>query len=629
MPRIVPRSLKGRMIALFLIVTLIPVSVVTAFSWYNSREVLMEVEFEKLTAEVELKKEAVCSFFRDRIHDLETIGESEDLAEPILEITRSIHDLEQKGNGSFDPRSADYTAICTKVESLVNAVPGSDAYCDFSLIWGDAGLIFCTKSGGLSQDAALNNVAQMNRTMGDLWAKVLKNRTVEISDMHTQTQDGSPKVLAVAPLPGDKSMPPVAIALEIDVGRINALVRDGTGLGNSGETYLVGSDLLMRSSARFEKEPSILRKRVDTDPVHLAMETGAGTTMTRNSDGDPVLSAFSPVGLIRNPGLDFDWVVVSDIATSEAFAAMNSLGSQIFCGGAVLLVFACLAGYFAARSISRPMEGLTTKVASLAGEITSTASHLAAGAAETSTSISEITTTMEEVRQTAHLSNEKSKNVADRAGEVAQISENGQAYTANAGDGMAKIREEMEYVAESIIKLSEQTQSIGEIIGSVNDLADQSNLLSVNASIEAAKAGEYGKGFAVVAQEVKSLADQSKRSTEQVRSILNDIQNATSAAVMATERGSKAVESGVELSAQAGDSISILATSVKESEDAAIQIASTSQEQLIGIDQVADSMEHIRVATTQNVDGANQLAGATAGLNDLGQQMKKLAGISK
>ena len=77
-------------------------------------------------------------------------------------------------------------------------------------------------------------------------------------------------------------------------------------------------------------------------------------------------------------------------------------------------------------------------------------------------------------------------------------------------------------------------------------------------AIEAAKAGEEGKGFSVVAQEVKSLAEQSKAATTQVRGILSDIQKATSSAVLATEQGSKAVEVGVRQSGAAGESIGAL-----------------------------------------------------------------------
>src|SRR6202040_2836592 len=110
--------------------------------------------------------------------------------------------------------------------------------------------------------------------------------------------------------------------------------------------------------------------------------------------------------------------------------------------------------------------------------------------------------------------------------------------------------------------LSEQSQTIGQIIAPVEDLAAQSNLLAVNAAIEAAKAGEYGRGFGVVAQEVKSLAEQSRQATNQVRTILSDIQKATTTAVLATEQGTKAVEVGARQTEVAGESIQALTASV-------------------------------------------------------------------
>jgi methyl-accepting chemotaxis protein len=163
----------------------------------------------------------------------------------------------------------------------------------------------------------------------------------------------------------------------------------------------------------------------------------------------------------------------------------------------------------------------------------------------------------------------------------------------------------------------------------VNDLADQSNLLAVNAAIEAAKAGEQGKGFAVVAQEVRSLAEQSKKATVQVRTILGDIQRATNGAVMATEQGTKAVEAGVKQASQSGESVKALAESVVESSQAATQIAASSQQQLLGMDQVASAMENIKIATTQNIAGAQQSEAAAQNLQDLGHKLKHLVGRYK
>lgn len=268
-------------------------------------------------------------------------------------------------------------------------------------------------------------------------------------------------------------------------------------------------------------------------------------------------------------------------------------------------------------------EGVTI-LGSSASEISTSTTQFAASATETATAVSETTTTVEEVRQTAQVSSQKAKTVSETAQKVSQISQTGRKATEETVEGMSRIREQMDAIAESMVRLSEQSQAIGQVVTTVEDLAAQSNLLAVNASIEAAKAGEHGKGFAVVAQEVKSLAEQSKQATGQVRTILNDIQKAASAAMMATEQGSKTVEAGVRQSSQAGQSIQVLAGGVSEAAQAAAQIAASSQQQLAGVDQVASAMESIKLASTQNVESARQLETAAHNLKELGQKLRLL-----
>jgi methyl-accepting chemotaxis protein len=186
----------------------------------------------------------------------------------------------------------------------------------------------------------------------------------------------------------------------------------------------------------------------------------------------------------------------------------------------------------------------------------------------------------------------------------------------------------MEAIAERILALSEQGQAIGEIIASVNDLAEQSNLLAVNAAIEAARAGEAGKGFAVVAAEVKALAEQSKQATAQVRGILNEIQRATQAAVMAAEQGVKASEAGVGTAAKVGDAIRLLTESVTESAQAAQQILVSAQQQAAGMDQIALAMQNIQQASTQNMASTRQVERAAQDLNELAGRLKALVAAS-
>jgi methyl-accepting chemotaxis protein len=275
------------------------------------------------------------------------------------------------------------------------------------------------------------------------------------------------------------------------------------------------------------------------------------------------------------------------------------------------------------QQIGGMMES-TQVLASAASEIVASTSQLASSASETATAVSETTTTVEEVRQTAQLASQKAKYVADSAQKVAQVSTAGRKSTDNVALGMGKIRQQMEAIAESMVRLSEQSQTIGQIIATVEDLAAQSNLLAVNAAIEAAKAGEHGKGFSVVAQEVKNLAEQSRLATNQVRSILSDIQNATAAAVMSTEQGTRAVEAGDKQTVGAAESILSLANNVAEAAQAATQIAASSQQQLIGMEQVAAAMENIKQGTVQNVASAKQLESSARNLNDIGVRMKQM-----
>jgi len=278
------------------------------------------------------------------------------------------------------------------------------------------------------------------------------------------------------------------------------------------------------------------------------------------------------------------------------------------------------------REANKELRSGIDVIASSSTEILATVSQVAASATETATAVSETSTTAEEVKQTAHLSNQKAKTVQEAAQKTAIVSETGRTAVSETIEGMSHIREQMESIAESVVRLSEQGQAIGEIIATVNDLAEQSNLLAVNAAIEASRAGEYGRGFAVVAQEVKSLAEQSRQATTQVRTILMEIQKATSAAVMATEQGSKAVAAGVAQATNAGQSILALMGSVSEAAQAATQIAASSQQQLVGMDQIALAIASIQQATTQNMAGTRELETSAHGLQELGARLKVLVG---
>ncbi|HOK91512.1 MAG TPA: methyl-accepting chemotaxis protein, partial [Spirochaetota bacterium] len=253
-----------------------------------------------------------------------------------------------------------------------------------------------------------------------------------------------------------------------------------------------------------------------------------------------------------------------------------------------------------------------------------TAKELAASAQETLSAVSETTTTMEEVRQTSKVVTQKADSVAEIASNSIELTEIGTKSAEDFFATMNAIREQMDFIANSIVKLSEQSQTIGMIISTVNEISNQSNLLAVNASIEAAKAGDYGKGFAVVAQEVRSLAEQSREATAQVRTILGDIQRSITSAVMATEQGKNAVDRGVRQSKDARESLKAMAEGISNTSEAALQIQISLKEQSIGIEQVAIAMENIKKATEQIAESARQSDLLSTNLNELGSSLKEL-----
>jgi methyl-accepting chemotaxis protein len=319
---------------------------------------------------------------------------------------------------------------------------------------------------------------------------------------------------------------------------------------------------------------------------------------------------------------------------SASLRSMADLAERIAAGDLTVAVAPKSDKDLMGSSLARMVESLRRSTAdiaeaigllgSTASEILASTTQVASGTAETSSAISQTTVTVEEVRQAARLSSDKAKNVSDNARRVSETSQSGQKAVEEAAAGMIRIRDQMESIAQTIVRLSEQGQSIGEIIASVTDFADQSNLLAVNAAIEAARAGEQGRGFVVVAQEIRSLAEQSKQATAKVREILSELQKATGAAVMATEQGGKAVEAGVRQSTQAGEAIRALTDGTAEAAQAAIQIVASSQQQVIGMDQIGIAMENINQAGTQTASSMRQAETAAQNLHELGRKLKAL-----
>jgi methyl-accepting chemotaxis protein len=308
-------------------------------------------------------------------------------------------------------------------------------------------------------------------------------------------------------------------------------------------------------------------------------------------------------------------VRTSALRTAEEGAAQASASQKfILVGGLLALIVGALSAYFLNDAVSRPLQETSGRLAASSAEILAATTEQAAGANETLAAVSETVATVDEVTQTAEQAAERARSVADSSQRAAEMGKDGRRLVDETVAGMSQVKDQVESIGRSILSLAEQAQAIGEIITAVNDIAEQTNLLALNA--------------AVVAGEIKSLAEQSKRSTVQVRQILGEIQRATSAAVMTTEQGTKQAVAASKQIGTAGETIRALADAVQEAAQSSAQIVASAGQQALGMEQIRHAVSNIHQATQQNLTASRQSEQAARDLTQLGEQLLGLVGTT-
>lgn len=146
--------------------------------------------------------------------------------------------------------------------------------------------------------------------------------------------------------------------------------------------------------------------------------------------------------------------------------------------------------------------------------------------------------------QTIKEADERGLNAYKDSNEVLDMTKQGEKLMSISVHQMQEINKIVKYAVDRVKGLENQTKAITRLIGIIGDISDQTNLLSLNAAIEAARAGEHGKGFAVVANEVRKLADQVSTSLGEIKEVVNDIQEESTAVTLSLEKGYQEVEKG-------------------------------------------------------------------------------------
>ncbi len=253
----------------------------------------------------------------------------------------------------------------------------------------------------------------------------------------------------------------------------------------------------------------------------------------------------------------------------------------------------------------------------------STVSSFSSMTAETAASVRETTATMGQLGQTATKAALTAETVIGLARQGERTSTDGLAAVETNLQEMLKLSDEVRALSSKIEGLNNRMRDIFEIASVVNYIADRSQRLAETAAAESAKAGPAARGFTGVVAEMRSHADEAKRAAAQVKGILSEVHKAMLSAMTAAEVGVRRAEQGAQVAGSTGDTIRRLATALRDSSQAAKEIATVAQQQDHGIDQVLKAMNEIYLATQETMSSTQSVATEAKALNDLASGLKR------
>ncbi|MCE1115492.1 methyl-accepting chemotaxis protein [Pseudomonas sp. NMI795_08] len=265
-----------------------------------------------------------------------------------------------------------------------------------------------------------------------------------------------------------------------------------------------------------------------------------------------------------------------------------------------------------------------TQIASAAEELSAVTEQTSAGVNNQKVETDQVATAMNEMAATVQ---EVARN-AEQASEAAlmadQQAREGDKVVSEAITQIERLAHEVENSSEAMNQLKAESDKIGSVLDVIKSVAQQTNLLALNAAIEAARAGEAGRGFAVVADEVRSLAQRTQQSTEEIEALIAGLQNGTQRVASVMDSSRSLTDSSVELTRRAGGSLDTITRTVSSIQAMNQQIATAAEQQSAVAEEINRSVMNVRDISDQTSAASEETASSSVELARLGTHLQGL-----